>query len=323
MKFPQATDLKICFAHPAYQMAAMFAKRKTGIDHFQVWDQAEVGSHMAEVDVLVTSGFWRNKLITQAPKLKFVQSISAGINQYDQDAFGKAGIRLASAAGVNSNAVAEHAMALMLALVRHIHWGRDRMGTGRWRGLISDLNHREDELAGKTILIVGAGRIGQRLAQLAGAFQMTVLATKRNIDATIPAINELHEPYALLSLLPRADFVVLTCPLNEATTNLINEAAFAAMKPSAFLVNVARGGVVDEKALLVALANGQITGAGLDTVSEEPLPADSAIWQQDNVILTPHSAGETRRYEDNVIDILLENLHRLGRGEPDLLNQIV
>ena len=322
MFLPNREAVKIVFAHPAYQMASMFARRATGIRHEQIWRQQDVADGLQEADILVTSGFWRNAFIASAPRLKFVQSISAGINQYDQGMLAAAGIRLASAAGVNSNAVAEHAMALMLALVRHIHWGRDRMGRGEWRGLISDLSQREDELAGKTILIVGAGRIGTRLAELAKAFRMTVLATKRTQIAA-PFIDALHPPGRLLSLLPTADFVALTCPLTTETENLIDGAALAAMKPSAFLINVARGGVVAEPALLAALAAGNIAGAGLDTVVEEPLPADSPIWQLDNVIITPHAAGETRRYEDNVIDILLENLDRLWRGETALVNQVV
>ena len=123
MSLPERDNLTICFAHPAYQMATTFAGRQTGIRHFQVWNEADLRSRLPEADLLVVSGLWRNDLLPLAPQLKFIQSISAGINQYDQAALRTAGIRLASAAGVNSNAVAEHAIALMLALTRHIHWG--------------------------------------------------------------------------------------------------------------------------------------------------------------------------------------------------------
>jgi D-2-hydroxyacid dehydrogenase (NADP+) len=125
------------------------------------------------------------------------------------------------------------------------------------------------------------------------------------------------------SLLPQADFVVLACPLNEETRHLLNAAAFRRMKPSAYLVNVARGPVVDEAALVEALAAGQIAGAGIDVTAEEPLSPSSPLWAMEQVLITPHTAGETRRYEDNVIDLLLENLDRLWRGETQLRNQVV
>jgi D-2-hydroxyacid dehydrogenase (NADP+) len=123
--------------------------------------------------------------------------------------------------------------------------------------------------------------------------------------------------------LPQADFVALTCPLTPETENLIDAKALAAMKPSACLVNVARGKVVNEPALVAALNQKRIAGAALDCVWEEPLPATSALWGVPNVLITPHTAGETRRYEDNVIDLLLQNLERLWRGEAVLKNQFV
>ncbi|HEV3395536.1 MAG TPA: NAD(P)-dependent oxidoreductase, partial [Xanthobacteraceae bacterium] len=127
----------------------------------------------------------------------------------------------------------------------------------------------------------------------------------------------------LRELLPQADIVALTCPLTPQTEKLIGEAALAAVKPSAYLVNVARGRVVDEPALIAALTAGRIAGAALDCTVEEPLPEASPLWGFDNVLITPHTAGETRRYEDNVLDLLLENLERLWRGETELKNQIV
>ena len=127
----------------------------------------------------------------------------------------------------------------------------------------------------------------------------------------------------LSALLPDADFVVLTCPLTAETENLIGAEAFSRMKPTAHLVNVARGRVVDETALIEALATRRIAGAGIDVTTEEPLAPSSPLWAMEQVLITPHTAGETRRYEDNVIEILLDNLGRLERGETQLRNQIV
>ena len=128
---------------------------------------------------------------------------------------------------------------------------------------------------------------------------------------------------ALNELLPDADFVALTCPLTPETEKLIDAAALVRMKPSTYLVNLARGRVVDEPALIEALAAGRIAGAALDVTVEEPLPPDSPLWAMEHVLITPHTAGETRRYEDNVIEILRHNLDRLWRDESQLRNQIV
>ena len=124
-------------------------------------------------------------------------------------------------------------------------------------------------------------------------------------------------------MLPQADIVALTCPLTPQTERLIGAQALAAMKPSAILVNVARGRVVDEPALVAALADRRIAAAGIDCTVEEPLPAASPLWRLDNALITPHTAGETRRYEDNVIDLLLDNVERIWRGESTLRNQVI
>jgi D-2-hydroxyacid dehydrogenase (NADP+) len=313
----------ICFAHPAYQMEAQFEKRETAYDCFQVWTPEELQARVHDFDVMVCSGFWNDGLLTQAPRLKFVQSISAGINQYGVKNFEAAGIRLASAAGVNANAVSEHAMAHILSFTRLMHTGRDCQNQKLYRGMISDISQREDELGGKTILIVGLGRIGKRLARLAKAFDMRVIGTKQNSDMTLENVDEIYRSDQLKSHLPKADFVVLTCPLNAETENLIDTEALALMKPSSYLINMARGPVVDEVALIIALQNNAIAGAGLDVFAEEPLPLESPLWEMRNVIVTPHAAGETRKYEDSVIDILLENLSRLEQGENELFNQVV
>ena len=332
--FPAPEDLTICLAHVAYQLETIFARRQSDlrgrasagqehIKYFQVWTPEDLAARLEEADVLLVSGFWQNELLDVAPRLRFIQSIGAGIDQFDLDALRQRDIRLATASGVNSNAVSEHAIALILAFTRHIHSGRDRQQRHFWRGMIGDLALREDELGGKTLLIIGLGKIGSRLAKLAKAFDMRVLATKRNPDAAAGAADSVHPPEALPALLPQADFVALTCPLTPATEKLIDAAAFAGMKESAYLINVARGGCVDEPAMLAALRSGAIAGAGIDHFWEEPLPQDSPFWDLENVLITPHTGGETRMYEENLIDILIENLHRLWRGETELHNQVV
>jgi phosphoglycerate dehydrogenase-like enzyme len=320
---PPKDKLTICFAHVAYRMAERFALRGTGIEHFQVGSFDELSARVGEADVVSVSMMWRNELIARAPRLAFIQSISAGTDQYDREALRAAGVRLASAQGVNADAVAQHAMGLILALARQLHLGRDNQRRKHWRGMISNLAEREDELGGKTLLIVGLGTIGAKLAALARAFGMRVIATKRNLTSGAGAADAVFPLSDLLAQLPQADVVALTCPLNAETQGLINAAALAAMKPSGFLINVARGKVVDEPALIDALTAQRIAGAGIDCTMEEPLAAGSPLWALDNALITPHTAGETRRYEDNVIDLLLENLDRQWRGEATLKNQVV
>jgi len=320
---PRKEDLTICFAHVAYRMADRFAARNTGIRHFQVSSLEELTVRVGDADVVSVSMLWRNNLIARAPKLKFIQSISSGTDQYSREALKAAGIRLASAQGVNARAVAEHAMALLLAMTRQLHVARDNQAKKHWRGMISDLSRREDELGGKTLLIVGLGRIGSHLAGLAKAFGMRVIGTKRDPGTGDTHADDVFSQGRLGEILPLADFVAITSALTPQTEGMINAQALARMKPSAFLINVARGKIVDEPALIAALNEGRLAGAGLDCTVEEPLPAASPLWEMPNVLITPHTAGETRRYEDNVIDLLLENLDRLWRGETELKNGIV
>jgi phosphoglycerate dehydrogenase-like enzyme len=152
---------------------------------------------------------------------------------------------------------------------------------------------------------------------------MRVVGVRRNPAAGRGAADAVHGIDQLHRLLPDADFVVLTCPLTPETEGLIDAEALAGMKSSARLVNVARGRVVDEAALVGALGAHRIAGAGIDVTAEEPLSPDSPLWAMEHVLITPHTAGETRRYEDNVIEIMRDNLERLWRGEPQLRNQIL
>ncbi len=320
---PAKDKLNICFAHVAYRMGERFALRNTGLKWFELRSADELKARIAEADVLLCSGLWKNELIPLAPRLALIQSISAGTDQYSREALGAAGIRVANAQGVNERAVAEHAIALILALARKIPEALANQAAKKWRGMIGEIARREDELGGKTLVIVGMGRIGSRLATLARAFDMKVIGTKRDPSKGAGAADRVVGEGDLPGVLAQADFVALTCPLTPQTENLIDAKALAAMKPSAYLINVARGKVVNEPALIDALGRNAIAGAALDCVWQEPLPADSVLWTVPNVLITPHTAGETRRYEDNVIDLLLENLERIWRGESALKNQFV
>jgi phosphoglycerate dehydrogenase-like enzyme len=313
----------IGFAHVAYRFGERFAARNPGMPFIEIRSREELAARIGEIDVLVVSGFWDNALAPTAPRLSFIQSISAGVDQYDKDVLWACGIRLASAAGGNANAVSEHAIGLILAISRRIAEARDNQARKFWRGMQGDFAMREDELGGKTLAVVGLGRIGGRVARLARAFGMHVVGLKRDPSTGAEGADEVHAISKLHEVLPRADYVALCCPLTPETQGLIGAAEFALMKPTAYLVNVARGKVVREADLIAALNAGKIKGAALDCVEEEPLPPMSPLWAMPNVIITPHTGGETCAYEDNILDMLMENLGRLQRGEEALLNQVV
>ncbi|MBR0671882.1 D-2-hydroxyacid dehydrogenase [Roseomonas soli] len=320
---PPRETLTICFAHVAYRFGDRFALRNTGMKFIEARDRAALDAAVGQADVLVCSGMWRNDLPQIAPKLRFVQSASAGTDQYDREVLKKAGIRLASGQGINANAVSEHAIALMLALLRRIPEARDNQARHIWRGMMGDFSKREDEAGGKTAVVVGLGRIGGRIARLCKALGMKVVGVRRDVAGGAEGADEVHSFRDLKGLLPRADFLILACPLTDETRGLIDAEAIGLLKPTAQIINVARGRVVDEPALVAALAAQKIKGAALDVTAEEPLPGDSPLWDMPHVLITPHTGGETHMYEDNVLDFMLENIARLQRGETALVNQIV
>jgi phosphoglycerate dehydrogenase-like enzyme len=321
--FPSKDRLTICFAHVAYQMQERFLPRRTGIKGFSVRTPDEFERRIGEADVVVVSGMWRNELLEKAQRLRFIQSIGAGTDQFDREKLKQRGIHLASAQGVNVHAVSEHVMALILAVARRLPEARDNQAKHVWRGMISDLSQREDELGESVLLIFGLGRIGSRLATLAKAFGMRVIGIKRDPSKGGEAADSVHGFSELNAILPQADFVALTCPLTKETEKVIDADALSRMMNSAYLISAARGRCVDEPALIKALQDKKIAGAGIDVTVEEPLPSSSPLWDFSNVLITPHTAGETRRYEENVLDILTDNLDRFWRGESALRNQIV
>ncbi len=182
--------------------------------------------------MLVISGLWHDGLLDRAQKLRFIQAIGAGTDQFPREELAKRSIRLASARGVNYRAVAEHAMALILALSRRLPEARDNQVKRLWRGMIGELSRREDELGGKMLLVVGLGQIGGRLAQLAKAFDMHVVGLRRDPAAGRGTADAVHTMSELERLLPEADFVALTCPLTKETERLIDADALGRMKPS-------------------------------------------------------------------------------------------
>jgi phosphoglycerate dehydrogenase-like enzyme len=253
----------------------------------------------------------------RAPKLKLVQLLSAGYDRIDIEAARRAGVPVCNNGGANSTAVSEHAIMLMLAVSRSLVWQHANVSGGRWRGNNAN-SVKLFEMYGKTLGIVGLGTIGRKTAKLARAFGMRV----QYYDVT--RLSEEHAEqigvrFALLEeLLKTSDIVSLHVPLLPDTRHMINAERLKMMKPSAYLINTCRGPVVDEPALIEALSNGTIAGAGLDVFDQEPPPPNNGLFALPNVVLTAHFAGPTWDTQYSRFRNAFDNCQRVMRGEKPL-----
>jgi len=263
---------------------------------------------------VIFAGQWSEELWRSAPRLRWVQSWGAGVERFLTADFVASSIVLTNARGMYAVPIADHVMALVL------HFSR-RLG-----GLVrSQLAHRwagweecePEELAGKTMGIVGLGGIGCEVATRAKAFGMRVIATRRRPNlARSLFVDEVWSSQQLPWLLKESDYVAICAALTARTRHLIGERELGLMKPTAFLINIARGALVDEQALVRALQDGAIAGAGLDVFEEEPLPGESPLWEMTNVIITPHTAGGSPRSHERMMELFCGNLRRYLAGEP-------
>ena len=211
-------------------------------------------------------------------------------------------------AGVASDMLAEYAFGMMLSFSLNLRGFRRHQQDRQWT------SGRVEKLQGKTIAIIGLGKTGEAVARRARAFGMTTLGIRARPKA-MADVDEVHGTDALAIILGRADFIVCCVPLSSTTRGLLDAAAFAAMKPQAVLVDISRGGVIDETALLSALKNGAIRGAALDVFATEPLPAEHPFWGFDNVIVTPHCAAVYDGWEEQAVRMFAENLTRYRNGD--------
>jgi len=263
----------------------------------------------------IAAGSFPRHLLPQARNLRWFQDWSAGTDwllRYPEAV--DLDFVLTNTSGVHPNPVTEHVLAFLLAFGRDFHRAMRAQVRREW--IPQDQHENLFELEGKTMLLIGVGAIGRRTAELAVALGMRVLGVRRDPTIAVPGVEAMVGPGQLLDLLPQADFVVSILPLTRETRGMIGQRELRAMKPTAYLVNVGRGGTIDQRALVQALREGWIAGAGLDVFETEPLPEDSPLWAMVNVIVTSHYAGVTPRYHDQAIEIFLDNLHRYHAGEP-------
>jgi phosphoglycerate dehydrogenase-like enzyme len=250
-------------------------------------------------------------LIAAAPRLRLIQKIGVGVNTIDLDAARARGIAVCNLPGSNARAVAEMALLLMLAALRRLPQFDAGLRAGRW-GAAPAVQDRLGELGGKTVGLVGFGAVPAVLAPVLAALGCRVLYTARTPrDAP-------YEFRALDALLAESDIVSLHVPQTAETAGMIDAAAIARMKPGAILVNTARGGLVDEAALLAALRAGQLGAAGLDVFATEPTPADNPLLALDNVVVAPHVAWVTSGTFARSFDTAAANVRRLAAGEAPL-----
>lgn len=298
-----------------------FAERLRGdfpglsIVHLDSYDRIE--EEIADSEIVIAWSI-RPEQFKAAKKLRWIHSPAAAVHQLLFPELISSDVTLTNAREVHGPVVAEHVIALIFALAKKIPqavrlqqkhiWGQELM----WRA-----RPRPRELAGATLGLIGLGSIGGEVAKLASALGMRVIAAREHPEKEKPeGVQQVYPASQLQSLLQQSDYIVLAVPITGSTQRLVNAQRLAQMKPDACLINVGRGVVVDEAALLATLRNHQIGGAALDVFNEEPLPPDSPLWDLENLLITPHTAGLTERLWERHYQLFSENLCRYRAGQP-------
>lgn len=257
--------------------------------------------------------------VRKAPQLKWLHVFNAGVDHPIYAEMLARGVRLTTSSGSTAEPIAQTAIAGLLMLARNFP---------RW--LAAQRRHEWDpmrapdlprDLRGQTVLILGLGSIGREIARLAHALGLYVIGVRRSARQPDDPVDEVHPPSRLPELLPSSDWLVIACPLTRETRGLVNAALLAKLPQGARVINVARGEIVDEAALVSALASRHLAGAYLDVFEREPLPADSPLWDMPNVLISPHNSAAAAGNDDRVYRIFLENLRRWHRGQP-LVNEV-
>jgi phosphoglycerate dehydrogenase-like enzyme len=267
-------------------------------------------------DVLLSAGRLHQDILNRATNLKWVQTISAGVDKLPLDELAQRQVIVTNARGVHTIQMSEFALSLMLQWVRKANLLHDHQQQHVWDNQVSF-----GELHGKTIGIIGAGAIGEAVARKAKVFDMSVIGLNRSGTPQAAFDTTLHGEEGLQQLLSQSDFIVVLLPSTPKTRGFLTKEHLTLMKPSAFFINLARGDVLDEEALIHALQEGKLAGAALDVFAQEPLPTTSPLWSMSNVILTPHIAGSSVHYTDRVSTIFYHNLRALLVGG-DMMNVV-
>ncbi len=252
------------------------------------------------------------ELLPEAVNLKWLQSWAAGVDNFTTPEVMKQlidnNVKLTTMSGIHGDVIAEHTMGLVISFSRKLHKFYEQQQKGIWQRL------KVDQLEGKTMAIIGLGSIGMEISRKAQVFKMHTIGVKKNVNENIDCVDELYSNDELLSVLNKADYVVVIVPLTDETTHMFGKEEFQAMKETAYFINMARGQVVNEEELILALEEAWIAGAGLDVFEEEPLPAASPLYRLDNVLITPHVGGIHPDYHKKALQVFLKNLERYQQG---------
>ena len=275
-------------------------------------------SALTEADVLVAFGNGiGEETLDEAPRLKWIHVMSAGLETLPFPKLQDRGILLTNVRGIHAIPMAEYTFAAMLHISRRMGELAQAQREKRWAKRL-----RVTELWDKSLGIVGVGAIGREIARRARVFGMYTLGVNRD-GRSVEGVDETWATHDLKKVLARSDFVVVAVPLIPSTRRLIDREAIDSMKETAYLINVARGPVVDEAALAEALEQKRIAGAVLDVFDEEPLPEDHPFWTMDNVMVTPHISGLSPMYMTRGVDLFIENLSYYTRGEIEKMQNVI
>lgn len=293
------------------------------LEHGNSFDENHLKEIISDADYAISGQIGvSGEVLKSATKLKLLHKWGVGVDNFDLNAAKQLGIKVARTTGSNALSVAEYTLGLMISSLRGIGYGNFHLKLGDWRG-ITKLPTPTYQVSGKTIGIIGFGAIGQNLARLLRSFDVKILYSKRT---PLKDDNEFRGYASLASIdeiLQKSDIISLHCPLTEDTANLIGSAQFDKMKSNALLINVARGGVVDEAALIDALLAKKIFGAAMDVFEIEPLPKDSPLYKLDNLLITPHLGAVTKDTFEPTVRRMFENISLNSRGLPIPENDIV
>jgi phosphoglycerate dehydrogenase-like enzyme len=255
------------------------------------------------------------QLLDATPKLRWYHTVSAGVENMPLPELAQRGIVLTNNSGSYDIQIAEHLMAFVFAASRQLHRYRDSQRASEWKG------QPHQELRDATIVVYGMGSIGGEIARLASAVGMRVIGVRRRAGPPEPGVDRVVASDRLADVVGEADYLAVAAPLTSATRGAISREVISRLKPTAWIMNIARGAIVDEPALIEALQTKRIGGAALDVFITEPLPKESPLWTFENVIVTPHHSGSSPRAGERTLALFAENLRRYKAGEP-LINRV-
>jgi phosphoglycerate dehydrogenase-like enzyme len=321
---PETRNLKLLLVHPhrfpLWNAPTWVGDRLRadfpGVEVVQLLDYDRVTEEIADAEVLVAASL-RPEQFQQAEKLRWIHSPSTGVQQFMLPEVIASSVVITNGRTIHGMVVAEHAMALILALAKRLPSALRYQQQRTWgQGAMGEESPMPRELADATLLLLGAGSIGREVIPRAKAFGMKIIVVRENVQKGAEGADEVHSTSELDGLLPQADFVLVTLPTTSSTQAILNRERLSKMKSEAYLVNVSRGALIDEPALLECLQKKQIGGAALDVFSAEPLPAESPFWSLENLLITPHTAALARNLWQRHHALIADNLRRYLAGEP-------